>query len=435
MSESLKNAVTYNCTETAPCAYSVEFKLAAEFVNKEFNAATKMAQKQAQLPGFRAGKAPASMVKARFKKYILDDVKRSIQGAAFDKLSADTQLDIVSFGQLKDEVEPAENADYSFIIEVETAPDFELPDYKSFKIETEEGDPIDKRVASRVEYMKGLYADFLSIEEPAQKGDMLKVSYESDYVAAEDASASVKRAAKADDAWLWLNEPEQFPGIIAAMEGAKKGDERAVSVSYPADWREAALQGQTVNYKFKVHEAQRKVAIENDEKLAERMGAESVEKMMEQFKADAEREAEFEQKEKGKEKALEMILKETAEFPLPKDVQTSTEQREFSRIAESLVRSEKDVEAFKADSDKHMEEAKKNAVAYLRKFFILRAIAKKESISVSAAEVDAQIKGMSAYMGYKEEDIRKMLDRNGGTAELQADILMSKVLEFVAAAK
>ena len=251
----------------------------------------------------------------------------------------------------------------------------------------------------------------------------------------EDASASVKRAAKADDAWLWLNEPEQFPGIIAAMEGAKKGDERAVSVSYPADWREAALQGQTVNYKFKVHEAQRKVAIENDEKLAERMGAESVEKMMEQFKADAEREAEFEQKEKGKEKALEMILKETAEFPLPKDVQTSTEQREFSRIAESLVRSEKDVEAFKADSDKHMEEAKKNAVAYLRKFFILRAIAKKESISVSAAEVDAQIKGMSAYMGYKEEDIRKMLDRNGGTAELQADILMSKVLEFVAAAK
>ena len=57
------------------------------------------------------------------------------------------------------------------------------------------------------------------------------------------------------------------------------------------------------------------------------------------------------------------------------------------------------------------------------------------AISVSAAEVDAQIKGMSAYMGYKEEDIRKMLDRNGGTAELQADILMSKVLEFVAAAK
>ena len=435
MSESLKNAVVFSCTETAPCAYNVEFKLAPESVTQEFNAAAKTAQKQAQLPGFRIGKAPLSMVKNRYKDYILEDVERAIQSAAFEKLTADSKLDIVSFGQLKAENKPAENTEYVFTIEVETAPSVALPDYKSFKIEVEPGDPVDKRVASRLEYMKGLYADFLSVEEPAKKGDMLKVSYESDYTPAEDASASLKRAAKADDAWLWLNEPEQFPGIIAALEGAVKGQEYSVAVTYPADWREAALQGKNVNYKFKVHEIQRKAPIESDEKLAEKIGAGSVKKMMEQFKADAEREMEYEQKEKGKEKALELVLKETAEFPLPKEVLASTVQREFSRIAESLVRSEKDVEAFKADQDKHMEEAKKNAEAYLRKFFILREIAKKESITVSSAEVDAQIKGMSAYMGYKEDDIRKMLERNGGTAELQADILMSKVLEFIAGGK
>ena len=79
-----------------------------------------------------------------------------------------------------------------------------------------------------------------------------------------------------------------------------------------------------------------------------------------------------------------------------------------------------------------MEEAKKAADAYLRKFFVLRKVANAEKITVSEAEMDAQIKGMCAYMGYKEADVRKMLARNGGNSELQADILMNKALDAVA---
>jgi len=156
--------------------------------------------------------------------------------------------------------------------------------------------------------------------------------------------------------------------------------------------------------------------------------------MMADIKDGAEKELEYEKKEQLKGKALEMLLPCIEKAELPKGLVASTVQREFQRIAERLVRSEADVETFKADREKHMEEAKQEADKYLRKFFVLRKVANVEKLTVSQEEVDAQIKGMCAYMGYKEADVRKMLERNGGTSELQADILMNKALEAVVSA-
>jgi len=137
-------------------------------------------------------------------------------------------------------------------------------------------------------------------------------------------------------------------------------------------------------------------------------------------------------KEQVKAKVAETIVGKVADFPMPKGILANASQREFSRIAERIVRSEADIEEFKKNKDKHLEEARTEAGKYLKKFFILRKIAKAEKITVDDKEVDNQIRNMSAYLGYKEKDVRKMLDGNGGYGEIQADILMGKVIDFIA---
>lgn len=436
MSEALnlKDAVTLASSEVAPCEQKIEFKVTADGVTAAFKQSAMTARKHAQIPGFRIGKAPVELVAKRYAEYIAEDAAKTIQSAAFDKLSGGEfdNLDIVSFGSMDAAEKPESGKEYVFSIQVETAPVFDLPDYKNFKIELPETGDMDKRVAARLAYLKGLYSDYATITGAAQKGDMMKVSYDSDFAVEDDASASLKRLVKAEDSWIWLNEPEQFPGIIAALDGKETGVENAVTITFPADFREEKLQGKTVNYKFTIKEIQRKTPIESDEKLAEKLHAENVEKMMADIRDGAAKEAEYEKKEAAKAKVLELLLPCIEKAELPKGLVASTVQREFQRIAEQLVRSEKDVETFKADREKHMEEAKKAADAYLRKFFVLRKVANAEKITVSEAEMDAQIKGMCAYMGYKEADVRKMLARNGGNSELQADILMNKALDAVA---
>ena len=430
--DSLLEKVQIELKETDACTRKMEAKYTSDGVDAAFKDAVKEAGKYAQLPGFRKGKAPASLILSKYKDYILDDVTKVLQQGAFRKLTENQDLDIVSFGQIAAENKPESGKEYAFSMDLEVAPKFELPEYKGLKVKVEEKETLEQHCEAQLKYIKNLYAEFLSVEDPAVSGDMLKVSYDSDFVPPEDASASLKRAVKSSEGWFYLSEPEQIPGLIKAMTGVKKGDEVKFKADFPADWRESGLAGKSVNYTVKVVEIQRRVPIESEEKLAEKLGMENVEKMHEFLKKKAENEMEEARKAQIREKVADQIIAAVPDFELPKGVLGMTAQREFSRIADRLVRKEEDVEQFKADKDKHLEEAKKAAAEKLKKLFILRKIAKAENITVSDEEVDQHIRQMGAYLGYKEKDIRKMLDSNGGYSEIQSDILMSKVIGFIA---
>lgn len=430
--DSLLEKVQINLKETDACTRKMEAKYTADLVDAAFKDAVREAGKYAQLPGFRKGKAPASLIMSKYKDYILDDVTKVLQQGAFRKLTENKDLDIVSFGQLNAENKPESGKDYEFSMDVEVAPQFELPTYKGLEVKVEEKETLDEHYEAQLKYIKNLYAEFLNVEDPAVAGDMLKVSYESDFVLPEDASASLKRSVQSSESWFYLSEPEQIPGMLKAMTGAKKGDEVKFKADFPADWREPGLAGKSVNYTVKVAEIQRRVPIESEEKLAEKLGMENVDKMHEFLKEKAKNELEEAKKAQIREKVADMVVSAVPDFEMPKGVLGMASQREFSRIADQLVRKEEDVEKFKAEKDKHLEDAKKAAETKMKKFFILRKIANQENITVSQDEVDLQIRQMSAYLGYKEKDIRKMLDSNGGYSEIQSDILMGKVIAFIA---
>ena len=430
--DSLLEKVQINLKETDACTRKMEAKYTADLVDAAFKDAVREAGKYAQLPGFRKGKAPASLIMSKYKDYILDDVTKVLQQGAFRKLTENKDLDIVSFGQLNAENKPESGKDYEFSMDVEVAPQFELPTYKGLEVKVEEKETLDEHYEAQLKYIKNLYAEFLNVEDPAVAGDMLKVSYESDFVLPEDASASLKRSVQSSESWFYLSEPEQIPGMLKAMTGAKKGDEVKFKADFPADWREPGLAGKSVNYTVKVAEIQRRVPIESEEKLAEKLGMENVDKMHEFLKEKAKNELEEGKKAQIREKVADMVVSAVPDFEMPKGVLGMASQREFSRIADQLVRQEEDVEKFKAEKDKHLEDAKKAAETKMKKFFILRKIANQENITVSQDEVDLQIRQMSAYLGYKEKDIRKMLDSNGGYSEIQSDILMGKVIAFIA---
>ena len=430
--DTLLEKVQIDVKETDACTRKMDAKYTADVVDAAFKDAVKEAGKYAQLPGFRKGKAPASLILSKYKDYILDDVTKVLQQGAFRKLTENKDLDIVSFGQIKAEAQPESGKEYAFSLEVEVAPEIKLPEYKGLKVKVEEKETLDQHYEAQLKYIKNLYAEFLSVEDPAVSGDMLKVSYESDLELPEDASASLKRAAKAAEAWFYLTEPEQIPGMLKAMTGAKKGDEVKFKADFPADWRDAGLAGKSVNYTVKVVEVQRRVPIESEEKLAEKLGMENVEKMHDFLKKKAENELEEARKAQIREKVADQLISAVADFEMPKGVLGMAAQREFSRIADQLVRKEEDVEKFKAEKDKHLEDARKAAAARMKRFFILRKIAHAENITVSEEEVDMQIRQMSAYLGYKEKEVRKMLDNNGGCTEIQSDILMGKVIDFLA---
>ena len=101
---SWKEQLTLNITDTGSCGRDAKFVLPADASSDLFLNAAKGVARKAQIPGFRIGKAPLAMVKARYKGYVDEEAGRLLQIAAYDLLSKKAEeLDIISYSKLEPE--------------------------------------------------------------------------------------------------------------------------------------------------------------------------------------------------------------------------------------------------------------------------------------------------------------------------------------------
>jgi FKBP-type peptidyl-prolyl cis-trans isomerase (trigger factor) len=128
----------------------------------------------------------------------------------------------------------------------------------------------------------------------------------------------------------------------------------------------------------------------------------------------------------------EKISNEIGHFQISPALLEGEIERELKRTVQANVKKEEDVEEFKKNIETHKKEAAVNAALRLRRVFILRKIAEKENIKVESHEFDGELKNMSKYYGYKEKELRSMLEKSGGIEEMHLDILSGKVSEFLA---
>ncbi len=430
MANDLASALVMEVRETSPCRKDFDFTVPAEAVARETDRAVRDFASNVNMPGFRRGKAPVNIIKSRYAEDINQELQRRVIYAAFDKVNADKSLDIVSCGMEK-EPEFKAGEDFKFTLNADLAPEFEVGDYKNIKVEVPATEVEEDKVDERINFYRSMYANYVDAEGAAEAGDMLKVNYKADFALPEDASASLKRQVETENGYIWLSEPEIIPGCIAALTGAESGKEYKFDAVYPADYREAALAGQTLSYTVTVNAIQRKKDL-TDEELCEKTRTPSLEEFRKMIRTSLESEAKAKSRGELVEKVYEALSGAIADFDLPPAVLATETNKEMRKLANELVKSEADVEEFKNKSDEHKKSAEEAAKKALKKTFILRKIAKLENISLNQGEVEAQLKGMSQYYGYKEKEFRSMLEKTGGMEDIQIDILNAKVLDFLA---
>ena len=120
--------------DLGPCKKQLRFELPLEDVDAAFGEVTKQFQKQANLPGFRKGKAPLDKVQARFSQQIEDEVHKKLLNDSYRKGVEDNDLKPVLDPEV-DEVNFKKGEAFSFLANIETAPEFELPEYKGIPAE------------------------------------------------------------------------------------------------------------------------------------------------------------------------------------------------------------------------------------------------------------------------------------------------------------
>lgn len=110
----------------------VEFKFSKEDLKPYFDAAYKKAQPMVDIKGFRKGKVPIAIIKKHFGKQIEAEALENLSNETFQNFIKEDKIEMIGTPKLTD-IKEQDNG-YSFKIEFEVFPKFELADYKNIKI-------------------------------------------------------------------------------------------------------------------------------------------------------------------------------------------------------------------------------------------------------------------------------------------------------------
>ena len=415
----------------APCKKLVRVELDAAAVDTAFDAITKDYQKQAALPGFRPGKAPRDMVVKKYSAEIRDEAKRKLIGDNYRAAIADKKLQVIAAPDIE-EIQFERGQNLIFAATVETAPEFQLPDYKGLPAKVETKSVTDVDVDKALDLLRGQHAKFETVARPLANGEIAVVNYTGtcEGKAITELAPTAKGLTAQENFWIETSNNDFIPGFAAQLIGAKAGDKCTVNVDFPADFVTKELQGKKGVYEVEVVEVKEKVLPTLDNELAKKFGAEDLDKLTTGVRADLENELKYSKSKTVRQQIVQTLL-EKLNFELP---ETAVAQ-ETRNVVYDLVRqnTQRGVarEIIETQKDQIYAAAAGNAKERVRLAFIVQRIAEQEKIEVT--QEDALRRAQSLAMMYQMplDALIKDLQKRDAVGELYQQVQHEKVLELL----
>ena len=423
--------------DLGPCKKQLRFELPAEEVDAAFAASAKNFQKQANLSGYRKGKAPIAKVQAQFADQIESRVREQLLNDSYRKGIEDNKLRPILNPEVE-EVNFKQGEVLTFIATVEIEPTFELPDYKGLPAERPKVEITDQNVDSAIERLREGRAEYKDQDREVKDGDYVNVSFTgtSDGKPLTEIAPTARGMTEQKNMPLHVHadgEHDHFiPGFTKQLIGATKDAQLTVEVTFPDEFNaQPKLQGIKATYEVTVGQVKEKVMPELDDEFAKSWEAESLEKLREGVRDD------LEANQKGDANRLVRMQTQRAfAEKLNFDVPESVQQQEMHGAVNNMVRSRRSAGETEEDIEKAKDqitaEANTAAIDNLRWFFAHKRIAEEEKLEVGREEVIRVIAMQAQQMGKDPKQHIKELADNNQFGHIQDRILEEKVIDLMA---
>ncbi len=415
----------------APCKKLLRVELDAKAVDETFDAVTKDFQKQASLPGFRPGKAPRPLVLKKYEVDIKDEVKRKLIGDSYRKALDEKKIAVIGYPDIE-EIQFGRGQALQFAATIETAPEFQLPEYKGLPAKREAKSVTAADVDRAIELLARQHTKFETVARELRRGDVAVVNYTGtcDGKPITDTAPTAKGLTEQKNFWVDAAPDSFVPGFADQIIGAKAGDRRTVNVVFPADFVTKQLAGKKGVFEVEVVEVKEKSLPPIDDAFAKKYDAENLAKLREGVQRDLENELKYSQAKVVRGQIIRALLTAT-NFDLPETAvahETRTVVYNIVRentqrgVARDLIEKQKD-EIYSAAAQSAKERVKLS--------FLIQRIAEKEGIQVSQDEVLKRVQSLAAAYQIPLEKFLKDLQKRNGVAELYEQIAHEKVLAFL----
>jgi trigger factor len=409
----------------ATCRRELDLEIPAEEVSKAMERVAKEFARIANVPGFRRGKAPISLIRRRFADDIKGEVLQSLVPERVEKAVAEQKLTPVSQPQV-DKLDYAEGQPLKFRAVFEVLPDFELGNYKDLELEMPAMEITDEDVMKGLEEMRERAAAFAPIEGRAvENGDFVQLKLLG-------TPAGGGEPLQADSVLCHIGAEETMAAFNENLRGAKAGEHKNFDVVYPADYPDAKLAGKTYHYAAEVLGIKKKKLPDlNDEFAKDVSDAATLDELKKKVRENLEHQRDHKHKELLHEKVLAALVK-LHDFPVPEALVEHQMDVRLERVVRSLAAQGVDPRAVNVDWVTLRRRQQERAADDVKAELIVDRIASKESIEVNDQEIDRELEHVAGPSGESAEAIRARLTKQGTLDRMKARLRSDKTLDWLA---
>jgi trigger factor len=401
----------------------------ADKVTAKINDVYRQIQRNAELKGFRKGKAPIEVVKKAYAGNAEGQIIREIVEEAFSSAIREHSLTPVSNPQVNVET-LAENTPFKFQLTFENQPPVELKDYTGFKTEKPKFEASDEDLTKALDGIRTQLATFeeLPPNTPVAKGHFVQLDYE-----AEEAGKAVPEATD-KDAFLETGTGQLPADFEANVIGMKAGDTKTFSVKLPVPEKEeerTPLSGRTLDFKVSLKGVRTKTMPVLDDELAKKVGPfEGLAQLKTRVTEDLTRQKELQWKREAQEKAVSWLI-ERNPVEAPETMINSQLEQLAVDAGMQLSQMGLDEAAIGERLQSWGGEMQERATRMVKASLLLGAIAKKESIQAADEDVRQEILRIAAQSRRKPQEVVEDLQQKGLMGGLIRQVSELKALDWI----
>lgn len=415
-------------TETLSDGLTRAFTVVVPAADLESRRAKRLAElgKTVRLPGFRPGKVPMPVIRQRYGTAVSAEIVEDSVNEATDKMLADRGLRPAQRPKV-DLITPGDTSDLEFKVEVELLPDITLPDLAAIALTRLKAEPDPATIDRALNEIAGRNRAFVDIAEPrpAQTGDTLAV----DFVGSVDGVPFPGGAGT--DINVEVGGPGFIPGFTEQLVGLSPGEQRTISVTFPAEYHAPEMAGKDATFEVTAKALKQAVVPPVDDSLATKVGVENLEALRAVIAEQVQRE--YDQLSRmGLKRQLLDALNDLAQFPVPRTMLDS----EFNQIWQRVEADRKDGKLDDEDSGKDDEtlraEYRTIAERRVRLGLLLAEIGRVNAIVVGQDEMLRAMRAEARRYPGQEQQVLEFFRKNPQAAEgLRGPIFEDKVVDFV----
>jgi trigger factor len=414
----------------------VEVEVPADEVSKTYKTVAKRYQKQARIPGFRAGKVPESLIRSKFAKELRQEVLEALVSERFRKAIVEGKLQPVSEPQLLD-LQLNDGEPLRFKAAFEVLPEFDVAGYDSVRVQKPNVELTDEEFEAELSRILESQATVEPVEEdrPLTEGDWAEIQFRGEIkplaqTVTEEGVTSVDPAAEpviGEDVLIEIGGKNTLAAFNDALRGSKVGQELTFEVVYPPDFGERRLAGQTVAYDVTVKAIKKKDFPERDAELAKQLGGNETwgafETQMREHTSTRKREG---MEANAKNKMLDELIGRY-HFPVP---ESFVQQRVDARLERGLralaQQGMKAEDMRKLDFGRLRAAQRDEAEREVRASLVIDRIADAEKVEITDEDLDREVMMLSIQTREPYETLRERLAGDGGLFRLREELRREK---------